>query len=87
MSLGIVGHHLMLPFHGINGRRHKLGPDKGGLFIECLQVRTRGKMPGIGEGNGFLPQLQDELLRLAGDASGQAMVHDTDGNRVLARFQ
>ena len=77
----------MLPFHGINGRRHKLGPDKGGLFIECLQVRTRGKIPGIGEGNSFLSQLQDELLRLAGDASWQAMVHDTDGNRVLARFQ
>ena len=27
-------------------------------------------MPGIGEGNGFLPQLQEELLRLPGDTSG-----------------
>ena len=77
----------MLPFHGINGRGHKLGPDKGGLFIECLQVRTRGKMPGIGEGNGFIPQPQEELLRLPGDTSGRTMVHDTDSNRVLARFQ
>ena len=57
------------------------------MFIESIQVRPRGKMPHVCEGNGFLPHLQGELLRFSGDASPRTMVHDTNGYRVLAGFQ
>ena len=72
---------------GLASGRKRAGAGGAGGTVECLQVRTRGKAPEVGEGNPFLAQLEGELLRLSCNASGPAVVHDAYGNRVLARFQ
>ena len=82
----VVGVQLRPP-SGDLGVPTRLGSDESGLLVERLQVRPRSKAPQVGKGKSFLAQLQGELFGFAGDASGGAVVHDANGDRVLARFQ